>query len=102
MSRAWRGGSTRAYRRTREIVLLENALEHGGACQIALPGQWDARNGEVRCCTGVADCVHHPYGKAAGDDRRELVPACTPCNLKIGDPTRKRSYDPPGRSATRW
>ena len=91
MGKGWGKGSTTAWRRTRALVLLTNRAEHGGACQIGLAG----------VCTGVADCVHHTHGRATtGDDPRYLVAACTPCNLKVGDPT--KAPDPPGRSATRW
>lgn len=103
MSRRWAGGSTRAWRRIRERVLLANLAENGGACQLAIPGEWVTRKGETARCAKVADCVHHTLGRTVtGDDPRFLVAACTPCNLKIGDPTKATKSDPPGRSATRW
>lgn len=100
MSRGWAGGSTRAWRRTRAAVLLHNLLTNGGRCQLALPGTWRTRAGQLRRCLGRADCVHHPHGKARGDDPRLLMAVCTPCNLKVGDPTRRP--DPPPRPRTRW
>lgn len=96
MSRAWRGGSTRAWRRTRAAVLLRDGYQ----CKLALPGTWTTRDGRTRHCLGRADCVHHRDGKAYGDDLDQLVAACTPCNLKVGDPSDQP--DPPGRSSTRW
>jgi 5-methylcytosine-specific restriction endonuclease McrA len=60
-------------------------------CQLKLDG----------ICTSVADCVHHTHGRSiTGDDPAHLVAACTPCNLKTGDPTRQP--DPPPRPRTRW
>lgn len=103
MSRRWARGSTRAWRRLRARVLLANLADNGGRCQIALPGTWVTADGQIRRCLGRADCVHHTRGRAiTGDDPRFLVAACTPCNLKAGDPTKTAQYDPPGRSATRW
>lgn len=100
MSHGWQGGSTRRWRRVRARVLAAA----GGRCQIALPGTWRTRDGQLRRCAGVADCVHHLDGKRYGDNPRRLVAACTPCNLRIGDPDRPRAAqpDPAGVSVTRW
>lgn len=86
MSRSWQGGSTRGWRRTRRSVLIRD----GHRCQLNLDG-----------CTTTADCVHHTQGRATtGDDPAHLVASCTPCNLKVGDPTRQP--DPAPRPRTRW
>lgn len=88
MSRAWAGGSTSKWRRTRAQVLQRD--HH--LCQIQLAGT----------CTTLADCVHHTIGRAlTGDDPEWMVAACTPCNLKIGDPT-TRPPDPQPRRMTQW
>ena len=89
MSKGWPGGSTRAYRKTRDLVLQRD----GYACQIKKEG----------ICVGRADCVHHTMGRAVTrDNPHYMVAACTPCNLRIGDPTRSAAHDPPGRAATEW
>ena len=90
VSSAWRGGSTREWRKVRARVLLRD----GYRCRLQLPG-----------CQGVAPLrgghVHHVKGKARGDDERDLVAACRPCNLSVGDPTRG-ARNPEPRSMTRW
>lgn len=92
VSRSWGRGSTRAWRKVRAAVLLDNLAETGGKCLLKVSPD----------CTGAADCVHHTRGRrVSGDDPRFLVAACTPCNLKVGDPT-ATTADPPGRSMTRW
>lgn len=86
MSRAWAGGSTRRWRRTRAMVLQRDSWE----CQLRLDG-----------CTTVADQVHHTHGRAlTGDDPQHLVAACRACNLRVGDP--QRTPDPAPRPRTRW
>lgn len=86
MSRSWKGGSTRAWRRTRATVLLRD----GYRCKLQLPG-----------CTGTATHAHHTLGRATtGDDPTYIVAACEHCNLATGDPT--KTPDPPGRSMTQW
>lgn len=85
MSEAWKGGSTAAWRKIRAHVLARD----NHRCQLQLDG-----------CRGRADCVHHTVGKAVtGDDPEYLVAACTPCNLKVGDPAR---HDPPVVPRTQW
>lgn len=87
MSRAWSGGSTRKWRRTRAQILLRDQYQ----CQIRRPGT----------CTQDADCVHHIVGRAvSGDDPAYLVAACTPCNLAVGEPT--QNHDPQPRRMTQW
>lgn len=83
MSKSWEGGSTRAWRRTRALVLRRD----GHACQLALPG-----------CTHRATHAHHLDGKAAGDDPARIVAACEHCNLSTGEPT---TYPDPA-PRTRW
>ena len=96
MSGRWARGSTRQWRETRALVLERDKRR----CLIALPGEWVNRRGEVQRCRGVADCVHHTQAReVVGDDPEFLISACTPCNLKTGDPTRG---DPAPRPATRW
>lgn len=96
MSGAWAGGSTSRWRKTRAVVLARDLYR----CRIALPGVWKNAKGQTRKCLGRADCVHHLDGKAKGDNPARMIAACTPCNLKTGDPT--KAADPPGRSMTRW
>lgn len=99
MSKSWAGGSTRAWRRTRLLVLARD----GWRCRIRTPGTWKTRDGQMRRCLGRADCVHHTRGKAVtGDDPQYLIAACGPCNLKLGNPARNAKHDPPGRSMTKW
>ena len=100
MSKAWGRGSTRRWRRIRAVVLARNLATNQGRCQLAIPGTWTTRLGEVRRCLGQADCVHHPYGKRYGDDPAYLMAACTPCNLKVGDPT--KAADPKPEPRTQW
>jgi len=84
MSRSWKGGSTRAWRRTRALVLARD----GHRCQLKLPG-----------CTTTATHVHHVLGKAHGDDPAQLLAACAHCNLSTGDPS---GHDPQPQPRTRW
>lgn len=87
MSKAWADRKNyNHYRKVREYVLLRDRY----LCQIQVAGEWRTRTGEVRKCLVTADCVHHTQGRAqTGDDPRYLEAACTPCNLRIGDPTKK-------------
>ncbi|GLI00318.1 hypothetical protein Pa4123_55940 [Phytohabitans aurantiacus] len=89
MSRSWRKGSTRRWRKLRAKVLASNAMENKGRCTLQIPG----------VCTTTATCVHHTRGKAYGDDPRYLAAACEPCNLHVGDPTR---HSPPPQPRSRW
>jgi 5-methylcytosine-specific restriction endonuclease McrA len=84
MSEAWSGGSTRAWRRVRALVLLRD----GYRCRLALPG-----------CTVRATDAHHTLGRArTGDDPRWVIAACAPCNVRTGEPV----PDPAPRPLTRW
>lgn len=87
MSRSWAGGSTTRWRKLRASVLLANANENGGRCQLDV-GQGCARHGHpcAGVCTGTAEQVHHAKGKAYGDRRDDLVPACAACNRHVGAP----------------
>ena len=77
MSGGWGNGSTRAWRKIRLFVLNRD----GWTCRLAIPG----------VCAVKANCVHHTLGRAVtGDNPAFLVAACTPCNLKIGEPGRPR------------
>lgn len=68
---------------------------------LALPGEWTTRQGQTRRCMGRADCVHHTKGrKVTGWDMAYMVAACTPCNLRVGEPD--RGIDPPHRTMTEW
>jgi len=97
MSKTWKRGSTRQWRRRRDEILIRDA---GKGCRAHRDGWCNRVPGEHQC-TGTQDCVHHTHGRAAtGDDPRYLVASCTACNLHIGDPT--KHGDPKPRSVTRW
>lgn len=69
-----------------------------GLCRIRLE-PWGP-NPDQRCQVR-ADCVHHTKGRAAtGDDPAFMIAACTPCNLRIGDPT--SIADPEPSRHTEW
>lgn len=51
-------------------------------------------------CVTIADCVHHTLGvEITGDNPAHLVAACTPCNLRIGEPN---GNDAEPRRDRRW
>lgn len=87
--------STRAQRALYARVL---ALA-GYRCQLAYPGTWTVRTGQQRHCMGVADCVHHTKGPQV-EDPAYLLASCTPCNLKVGEPS--ATVDLPHRPMTEW
>lgn len=98
VSKSWAGGSTTRWRRLRLEVLARD----GWRCRIALAGTWVTRRGETARCLGRADCAHHTRGRSVtGDDPRFIVAACSPCNLRVGDPT-KAVVDPRPRPRTKW
>lgn len=106
MSKGWRGLGTNAMNHWRMVVRPSVLARDGGLCQVKLPGTWTVvvvdkatgnRRTEERKCGVVADCVHHTRGVSTGFDMRYLVASCTPCNLKVGDPTKKA--DPPAKTA---
>lgn len=77
MSTAWAGGSTRAWRVLREMILEENRIKNGGRCRAGCKG----------ICTSIANSAHHTLGRnVTGDDPRHIVAICSDCNLHIGDP----------------
>lgn len=84
MSRAWAGGSTRAWRTRRARVLSRD----GYRCRVQLPG-----------CTGAATQVHHVLGKGVSEHESDLVASCAPCNYAIGDP---KPNDAAPRPTTKW
>ncbi len=90
MSRAWRNGSSRMWRRIRAAVLARDSVRGVPTCQLQIPG----------VCTVVATCVHHVKGRAVtGDDPRWLVAACDECNLSVGQPGTRRSRT---KKVTKW
>jgi hypothetical protein len=94
-SRNWPVGSTPAWRRFRLVILERD----GYRCRIALEGSWPVFGGTARCL-GKADCVHHTLGRGVtGDDPRYCVAACSPCNRRVGDPTR---VPDPSPKKPRW
>jgi 5-methylcytosine-specific restriction endonuclease McrA len=84
MSKAWAGGSTRAWRKLRSEVLLRD----GGLCQLKLDG-----------CEVYATQAHHVKGKGISDNPADLEAACAHCNQQVGDPTRT---DPEPQPNTDW
>ncbi len=86
MSKAWEGGSTRAWRKLRLEILARDNWK----CRIRIPEK----------CTGEATQVHHTLGrKVTGDDPAHLESACAPCNRAVGEPG-KRTIRPEPR--TTW
>lgn len=84
MSKAWAGGSTRAWRKLRAEVLFRD----GGLCQLMLEG-----------CEVYADQVHHRKGKGISENPADLEAACGTCNNTAGDPTKA---DPEPEPNTQW
>jgi 5-methylcytosine-specific restriction endonuclease McrA len=84
MSRSWAAGSTRSWRRIRQLVLTRDHHR----CRLTLPG-----------CTTTATEAHHLTGKQSGDDPALLVAACGPCNRRTGSPL---AGNPDPRPVTRW
>lgn len=90
MSKAWAGGSTTAWRKTRALVLANNQATNGGRCTLAIPDM----------CTGQATQVHHTLGRnVTGDDPRYLAATCAECNQHVGDPTK---HNPQPKLISRW
>lgn len=84
MSTAWKGGSTREWRRIRARILARD----GERCQL-----------QTEVCTHVATEVHHTLGrKITGDDPGHLIAACKPCNQYVGEP----KGDPSPAPRTEW
>jgi hypothetical protein len=104
MSKAWEGGSTRAWRRTRAAVLARD----GYRCRAHPDGWCDRAGAKPHTCTGgaplhggpgVAGHAHHTQGRAAGDEQL-IVAACPSCNLAIGEPANLN--DRPIEGVTKW
>lgn len=94
MSKAWKGGSTRAWRRLRLYVLERDRWQ----CQLKAEGCTAPEVDDLRHQTAH---VHHVHGRdTTGDDPAHLAATCQTCNLKAGDPA--RHPDPPPRPLTRW
>jgi 5-methylcytosine-specific restriction endonuclease McrA len=90
----WDGrGSTRAWRKTRAMILDRD----GHTCRVHAEG-W-CSGAPAHQCERVATHVHHLDGRERGDDPRRLRASCPPCNLAIGDPT---TSDPKPSPRTRW
>jgi 5-methylcytosine-specific restriction protein A len=89
MSKAWAGGSTKAWRNVRAAVLIRDRHQ----CQLQLPG----------VCIGVATHAHHTQPRAVvGDNPVHLLAACAPCNTSYGDPAQPKYGDPRPRPRTTW
>lgn len=92
MSSAWARGSTRAWRRTRVLVLARDNYR----CTLKIEG----------VCVGAASQAHHLHGRGSAclgcraDLPSHLSAACAPCNLRVGEP--KSEGDPGCRPMTRW
>jgi 5-methylcytosine-specific restriction endonuclease McrA len=65
MSKAWSGGSTRAWRALRNEVLERDNHQ----CRL-----------RYQRCTGIATEVHHLDGKVNGDNPHRCVAACHNCH----------------------
>ena len=80
--KAWTGGSTRAWRKLRLLILARDSHR----CRLQVPA----------VCTWEATQVAHVHGKAVtGDDPRYLVASCRACNLNA-------PRDPAPRPVTQW
>lgn len=89
--------TSRAQQAVNQRVLLRDEYK----CKLRFAGEWTTRTGQVRHCMGTADCVHHTRGKqVTGWDMAYMVAACTPCNLRVGEPD--RTHDPEPRPMTTW
>jgi hypothetical protein len=71
------------YRVKRKQMMAENVLNNSGKCTLAIPD----------VCTGTATQAHHTLGVCAGL-LGPIVPACGPCNTRLGDVTKGK--DPVG------
>lgn len=66
-------------------------ITNHGLCTLAIP----------RVCTGKATQIHHTLGiQRTGHDPAHMVPACSACNLRVGDPT--TNPDPPHVDVDHW
>ncbi|EHR62641.1 HNH endonuclease [Saccharomonospora cyanea] len=92
MSKSWAKGSTRAWRKTRALVLARD----GWVCQLC----HRAIDPQLRPPHPGSATVHHTLGKRYGDNPAHLVAAHRKCNLDVGDPTTQP--DPPAEPVTKW
>jgi hypothetical protein len=89
--RSWEGGSTRAWRKLREVVVQL----YGWTCHLChQPIDRTLKHPDPRSLH-----VHHLDGKASGDDPKRCRPAHAICNLRAGDPNK---HDPQPQPRTRW
>ena len=73
MAGHWPNGSTRAWRKTRALVLQRDSH----ICQLQIPD----------VCLGTATHVHHIQDRdIVGDDPTFLIAACSKCNIRTGNP----------------
>lgn len=101
MSRAWRSGSTTAWRRTRANVILRD-IAAGWGCRTHEEGWCQRANTNPHTCTHRPEQAHHLDGVTAGRHNLDrIVTACRTCNQVIGDPNRG-SDDPQPQPMTRW
>lgn len=92
MSRAWAGGSTTAWRKTRAMVLARD----GYRCKVDVGTMCPKHHHPCPgVCTRRATVVHHTKGRAVtGDDPQFLAAACAPCNGHIGEPKQTNQARP--------
>lgn len=101
----WAGGSTRAWRKLRALVLERDGYRcraHPTWCDRAgAPAHRCMTAAPLRGGPGVAGHAHHTLGRrVTGDDPAHIVAACPACNLAIGEPDDTR--DPAPRALTSW
>lgn len=92
MSKGWKGGSTRRWRKIRRFVLERDRW----ICQICDQPIDPA----LRPPHPMSASVHHTRGKINGDNPEHLEAAHRKCNMDIGDPNAQP--DPEPRPMTRW
>lgn len=88
MSKRWKGGSTRRWRKVRAYVLDRDEYR----CRLQKDG-----------CTTIATQGHHTRPRElVGDDPRYVIAACGSCNKKEGAPDKPSAHDPQPRPRTKW
>lgn len=91
-SRSWPNGSTRAYRKARDVVLERD----GWICQLCKRPINPRLSGKHP----QGPSAHHTVARElVGDDPRHMVAAHLLCNQQAGDP---RSNDPAPTGRTQW
>lgn len=102
MSKAWSGGSTRAWRIVRERVLNRDGAR-GWGCRAHEEGWCERDNAGPHVCRHVGEVAHHTRGRAVtGDDPAHMVNSCEPCNLAIGEPGARTVAEPRNVPITVW